>query len=219
MTKDRAIKVFLLDDHELVRRGLRDFLTDEHDFEVVGEAGSAEEALRTLETARPDVAVLDVRLPDGSGIEVCREIGSLWPEVKCLMLTSFADDRARLNAILAGAAGFVLKETKTVQLVRQMRRLAAGETLLDPGEAEVILGRLGEQTSSTLEKLSPQETRILALIGEGLSNREISDRLHLAEQTVKNYVSRLLAKLGVERRTQAALIASRTGSETDGSAV
>lgn len=199
-----------MDDHELVRRGLRDFLADEKDFEVVGDAGSAAEALELLETVSPDVAVLDVRLPESSGIEVCREIASRWPEVKCLMLTSFADDKARLNAVLAGAAGFALKETKTLELMGQMRRLAAGEKLIDSGEAEAILTRLGKQNSGdNLERLSPQETNILALIGEGLSNREISQELHLAEQTVKNYVSRLLAKLGLERRTQAALLADR----------
>ena len=211
----RSIKVFLLDDHELVRRGLRDFLADEEDFEVVGDAGSVAEALPLIGKAQPDVAVLDVRLPDGNGIEVCREITSRWPAVRCLMLTSFSDDAARLNAILAGASAFALKETKTIELVAQMRRLAAGEILLDPNETETILSRLGKTHSgSDLDRLSPQESRILELIGEGLSNREISERLHLAEQTVKNYVSRLLAKLRVERRTQAALLAARA-TETD----
>ena len=208
--RSRPIRVFLLDDHELVRRGLRDFLAEERDFEVVGEAGTAEEALDRIGDARPDVAILDVRLPDGNGIEVCREIGSLWPGIRCLMLTSFVDDRARLNAILAGASGFILKETKTTELVAAVRRLAAGETLLDPRETGSILSRLGEEQSmTTLERLSRQERKILALIGEGLSNREISEQLHLAEQTVKNYVSRILAKLGVGRRTQAALLTAR----------
>jgi two-component system, NarL family, response regulator DevR len=210
MTADK-IRVFLLDDHELVRRGLRDFLSDEQDFEVVGEAGTAAEALEKLGAAAPNVAILDVRLPDGSGIEVCREIRSRWPDVLCLMLTSFADERARLDAILAGASGYALKETKTTDLVTQVRRLAAGESLLDAHETQRILTSLAEEENNDrLSKLSEQERRVLDLIGEGLSNREIATELHLAEQTVKNYVSRLLAKLGVARRTQAALLAARS---------
>lgn len=213
MTGDK-IKVFLLDDHELVRRGLSDFLGDEEDFEVAGEAGTAAEALERIGSSNPDVAILDVRLPDGSGIEVCREIRSRWPDVLCLMLTSFADERARLDAILAGASGYALKETKTTDLVDQVRRLAAGESLLDAHETQRILTNLAEEESNDkLSKLSEQERKVLDLIGEGLSNREIAGELHLAEQTVKNYVSRLLAKLGVTRRTQAALLAARGPQE------
>jgi DNA-binding NarL/FixJ family response regulator len=211
---ERTITVFLLDDHELVRRGLRDFLAEEPDFEVVGEAGTAAAAIERIVETRPDVAILDVRLPDGTGIEVCREVRSRCPEVACLMLTSFPDKRARLDAILAGAAGYVLKETRTVDLVAQVRRLAAGETLIDPRATQRILVELGEERGADrLAGLSAQERNVLGLIGEGLSNREISDRLHLAEQTVKNYVSRLLAKLGVERRTQAALLSARLGHD------
>lgn len=210
MVDERTIRVVLVDDHELVRRGLRDFLSDEPDFEIVGEAGTATDALAAIGEHRPDVAVLDVRLPDGNGIEVCREIRSRWPEVKCLILTSFADDRALLNAVLAGASGYVLKETKTAALVSDIRKLASGSTLLDDATTRRLFKRMGQENAPSLTSLSPQEHRILNLIAEGLSNREIAERLHLAEQTVKNYVSRLLGKLGVARRTQAALLTART---------
>lgn len=213
MPNERTIRVVLVDDHELVRRGLRDFLSDEPDFEIVGEAGTAAEALMAVGGQRPDVAVLDVRLPDGNGIEVCREIRSRWPEVKCLILTSFADDRALLNAVLAGASGYVLKETRTATLVTDIRKLASGTSLLDDATTRRLFKRMGQENAPSLSKLSPQEHRILSLIGDGLSNREIAERLHLAEQTVKNYVSRLLGKLGVARRTQAALLTARNPAD------
>ena len=202
------ISVFLLDDHELVRRGLREYLEEEGDLEIVGEAGTAAEALDTIVDAAPDVAIIDVRLPDGNGIEVCREVRSRLPETKCLILTSFADDEAMIDAIVAGADGYVLKETKTSELVRDIRKLASGGSLMDPELTKEVLARAGEIKGRENE-LSPQEMRILELIGEGLTNRQIGERLHLAEQTVKNYVSRLMAKLGFERRVQAALYATR----------
>ncbi|MGH2805949.1 MAG: response regulator transcription factor [Actinomycetota bacterium] len=206
---DKRIGVFLLDDHELVRRGLREFLEEEGDIEIVAEAATAREALEKVEAAAPDVAVLDVRLPDGSGIEVCREIRSRLPDTRCLILTSYADDRAMFEAIVAGAAAYVLKETRASDLVEDIRRLARGETLLDTGAAQEVLERVrASGMSEPTAPLSPQEEKILDLIGEGLSNREIAQRLHLAEQTVKNYVSRLMAKLGFERRVQAALYAT-----------
>lgn len=206
--EDGRISVFLLDDHELVRRGLREFLEEEGDLEVVGEAGTAAEAIDVIAGTRPDVAIIDVRLPDGNGIEVCRDVRSQYPDTQCLILTSYADEQALFEAIVAGAAGYVLKETKTSELVRDIRRLAAGESLLDPELKRDVLARAGAASSRTAE-LSPQEERILELIGEGLTNRQIGERLHLAEQTVKNYVSRLMAKLGFERRVQAALYATR----------
>lgn len=208
----QTIRVFVLDDHELVRRGFINFLADEADFEVVGEADTGAAALEGIKKHKPEIAILDIRLPDMSGIEVCREIKARWPRIRCMMLTSFGDDQARLDALLAGADGYVLKDTKTADLVRDLRRLAGGEVLVEPGEIGAILARMGEDDAAdAFETLSPQERNILGLIGSGLSNREIADRLHLAEQTVKNYVSRLLAKLKVERRTQAALLAARAG--------
>ena len=205
---DGRIRVFLLDDHELVRRGLREFLEEEGDLEVVGEAGTATEAVDAISDVRPDVAIIDVRLPDGNGIEVCREIRSRHPEMNCLILTSYADEEALFDAIVAGASGYVLKETKTSELVRDIRKLAAGQSLLDPKVTKEVLARATADAARTAE-LSPQEERILELIGEGLTNRQIGERLHLAEQTVKNYVSRLMSKLGFERRVQAALYATR----------
>ncbi len=201
------IKVFLLDDHELVRRGLREFLEEEGDLEIVGEAGTAEEALRTIERSVPDVAILDVRLPDGNGIEVCREVRSRWPQTGCLILTSYADERALFDAIVAGAEGYVLKETRASDLVEDIRKLAAGGTLIDPALRRQVMAEVKSTGTEERATLSPQEERILELIGDGLSNREIAQRLHLAEQTVKNYVSRLMSKLGLERRVQAALYA------------
>ena len=205
-----VIRVFLLDDHEIVRRGLRDLLESAGDIEVVGEAGTAEEALGRIPATSPDVAVLDVRLPDGSGVEVCREVRSQLPGLACLMLTSFSDDDALFEAIMAGAAGYVLKQIRGNDLVTAIRRVARGESLLDPTITTKVLHRLRHpsEEDERLAKLTPQERRILDLIAEGLTNRQIAQRIHLAEKTVKNYVSNLLAKLGMERRTQAAVYAA-----------
>ena len=202
------IRIFLLDDHELVRRGLRDFLEEEGDLEVVGEAGTAGDALGGIESTNPDVAIIDVRLPDGNGVEVCREVRSRFPETKCLILTSYADEEALFGAIVAGASGYVLKETKTSDLVRDIRKVSDGQSLLDPKLTQEVMGR-ATSNAATAAQLSPQEERILELIGEGLTNRQIGERLHLAEQTVKNYVSRMMGKLGFQRRVQAALYATK----------
>lgn len=217
MTDASRIRVFLMDDHEVVRRGLADLLGMESDMEVVGEAGSKADALHRIPAARPDVAVLDVRLPDGSGVEVCRDIRSQLPEVRCLMLTSYADDEALFDAIMAGASGYVLKEIRGNDLVDAIRKVAAGKSLLDPVATQRVLDRLrkGEQHDSRLDGLSDQERRILELIGEGMTNRQIGESMHLAEKTVKNYVSSLLAKLGMERRTQAAAFAARLEAEQE----
>jgi DNA-binding NarL/FixJ family response regulator len=203
-----AVRVFLLDDHEVVRRGLRDLLEQDGDIEVVGEAGRADEALRRIPAVRPDVAVLDARLPDGSGIEVCREIRSSLPSVACLILTSYDDDEALFAAIMAGAAGYVLKQIRGTDLVDGVHRVARGQSLLDPAVTANVLTRLREGPPATdprFEALSDRERAVLTLIADGLSNREIGARLYLAEKTVKNHVSRLLAKLQMERRTQIAV--------------
>ena len=207
----QPIRVFLLDDHEIVRRGLRDLLESDGDIEVVGEAGSAEEAIRRIPALRADVAVLDGRLPDGSGIDVCREIRSRDPHVAALILTSYDDDEALFSAIMAGAAGYVLKQVRGRDLLDAVRRVAAGQSLLDPAVTQQVLDRLreGPKEDSALDALTEQERRVLELIGEGLTNRAIGERMFLAEKTVKNYVSSLLAKLGLERRTQAAVFASK----------
>jgi len=204
------IRVFLLDDHEVVRRGLRELLEAEDDLEVVGEAGSAEDAMARIPPTRPDVAVLDVRLPDGNGVEVCREIRSSHPEIQCLILTSFADDEALFQSIMAGAAGYVLKQIKGTDLVDAVRRVADGQSLLDPAVTSRVLERLRTppETDERLARLTEQERKILDLIADGLTNRQIAERVHLAEKTVKNYVSNLLTKLGMERRTQAAVYAA-----------
>lgn len=215
MTED--IRVFLLDDHEVVRRGIADLISLEKGMIVVGEAGSKAEALTRIPAARPDVAVLDVRLPDGTGVEVCREIRSALPDLKCLMLTSYADDEALFDAIMAGASGYVLKEIRGNDLVDAVRQVAAGKSLLDPAATQRVLDRLreGERHDDRLEGLSDQEQRILELIGDGLTNRQIGEAMHLAEKTVKNYVSSLLAKLGMQRRTQAAALAARMAVESE----
>lgn len=215
--RDDRIRVFLLDDHEVVRRGLADLIGLESDMVVVGEAGSKTDALHRLPASRPDVAVLDVRLPDGSGVEVCREIRSTLSEVRCLMLTSYADDEALFDAIMAGASGYVLKEIRGNDLITAIRQVAAGKSLLDPAATQRVLDRLrrGEQQDTRLDGLSDQERRILELIGEGMTNRQIGEAMHLAEKTVKNYVSSLLAKLGMERRTQAAAYAARIAAENE----
>jgi DNA-binding NarL/FixJ family response regulator len=207
----QPVKVFLLDDHEIVRRGVRDMLEAEGDIEVIGEAGTAESALARIPALRPDVAVLDVRLPDGDGVTVCREIRSKMPEVACLMLTSFADDDALMDAVMAGAAGYVLKQIRGTDLVGAVRTVATGQSMLDPRAAGQLMARLRGQAAKQdpLAGLTPQEKRILELIGDGLTNRQIGQQLFLAEKTVKNYISGLFAKLGMERRTQAAAYAAR----------
>jgi len=218
MTDDQStIRVFLADDHEVVRQGLRALLEAEPDIEVAGEASTAEEALSRIPPTRPTVAVLDVRLPDGDGVEVCREIRSRHPEIACLMLTSFADDEALFNSIMAGAAGYVLKQIKGTDLVDAVRKVAGGQSLLDPEVTTTVLERLrrGPEEDERLARLTDQERRILDLIAEGLTNRQIADRIHLAEKTVKNYVSNLLAKLGMERRTEAAVYAARLESKRE----
>jgi DNA-binding NarL/FixJ family response regulator len=206
-----GITVFLLDDHEIVRRGVKDMLEAETDITVIGEAGTAASALARIPALRPDVAVLDVRLPDGDGVTVCREIRSRMPAVACLMLTSFGDDEALFDAIMAGAAGYVLKQIRGTDLVGAVRTVARGESMLDPGAASKVLARMRDQATKAdpLAGLTPQERKILELIGEGLTNRQIGERMYLAEKTVKNYVSGLFVKLGMERRTQAAAYASR----------
>jgi DNA-binding NarL/FixJ family response regulator len=208
----RPIGVFLLDDHEIVRMGVRDLLEAEPDIQVVGEAGTAAAALARIPALRPDVAILDMRLPDGDGVEVCREVRSAMPEVACLILTSFGDDEALFKAVMAGAAGYVLKQIRGTDLVNAVRTVAAGQSMLDPQAAGKLMARLRDQPkkSDPLASLSPQERRILELIGEGLTNRQIGQRMYLAEKTVKNYVSGVFAKLGMERRTQAAAFAVRT---------
>jgi DNA-binding NarL/FixJ family response regulator len=206
-----GIKVFLLDDHEIVRRGVKDMLEAEPDIAVIGEAGTAASALARIPALMPDVAVLDVRLPDGDGVTVCREIRSRHPEVACLMLTSFGDDEALFNAIMAGAAGYVLKQIRGTDLVGAVRTIASGASMLDPEAASKVMARMRDEASrkDPLAGLTPQERKILELIGEGLTNRQIGERMYLAEKTIKNYVSALFVKLGMERRTQAAAYASR----------
>jgi len=210
-----AVRVFLLDDHEIVRRGVKELLEADGDLEVVGEAGTAGEAMARIPPTRPDVAVLDVRLPDGDGVQVCREIRSAHPEIQCLMLTSFSDDEALFDAIMAGAAGYVLKQIRGTDLVGAVRTIASGQSLLDPEAASRVMQRMRDQAqrSDPLAGLTEQERRILELIGEGLTNRQIGERLFLAEKTVKNYVSALFAKLGMERRAQAAAYAARVFDE------
>ena len=205
------IRVFLLDDHEVVRRGLRDLLEAGGDIEVVGESGSAAEAERRIPALRPDVAVLDARLPDNSGIDVCREVRSRDATIACLILTSFDDDEALFNAVMAGAAGYVLKQIRGTDLLDAVRRVAAGQSLLDPIVAERVMNRLlvGPPQDPRLAALTQQERRILAHIAQGLTNRQIAEDMYLAEKTVKNYVSSLLAKLGMQRRTQAAVFATK----------
>ena len=205
------IRVFLLDDHEIVRRGLKELLESEGDIVVVGESGLAQEATRRIPALRPHVAVLDGRLPDGSGIDVCREIRSKNPEIAALILTSYDDDDALFSAILAGAAGYVLKQVRGNDLVETVRRVAAGQSTLDPAVTQQVLDRLrrGPDEDPALAPLTTQERRILELIGEGMTNRQIGEAMFLAEKTVKNYVSALLSKLGLERRTQAAVFAAK----------
>ena len=202
--------MFLLDDHEVVRRGLRELIEAEEDLVVVGEAGTAEEAYGRIPATSPNVAVLDVRLPDGDGVEVCREIRSKHPEIACLMLTSFADDDALFAAIMAGAAGYVLKQVRGSDLVDGIRRVGRGESLLDPAVTTQVLERLRHRPEEDeLAGLTDQERKLLDLIAEGLTNRQIGERMYLAEKTVKNYVSNLLSKMGMSRRAEAAAYAAR----------
>jgi DNA-binding NarL/FixJ family response regulator len=204
------VNVFLVDDHEVVRRGVRELLENEEDMLVVGEAGNQAEALAAIPRAHPDVVLLDVRLPDGDGIEICREIRSSTPDIACLMLTSYADDEAFLGAIIAGASGYVLKQIRGNDLVTSVRKAASGESLLDPLLVKQARARLGRDLEDErLRPLSPQERRILELIAEGMTNREISETMFLAEKTVRNYVSNLLLKLGMKHRTEAAIFAVR----------
>jgi two-component system response regulator DevR len=207
----KTIRVFLLDDHELVRRGIRELLEGEGDIEVVGESGSAQEAARRIPALRPDVAILDGRLPDGSGIDVCRDIRSVDPSIKALILTSYDDDDALFSAIMGGAAGYILKQVRGNDFVDIVRRVAAGQSMLDPAMTAQVLERVrsGPPKDKALEGLTEQEQRILELIGEGLTNRQIAERMYLAEKTVKNYVSSMLAKLGLTSRTQAAIFATK----------
>ena len=209
---DRQIRIFLLDDHEIVRRGLRDLFEAAGDFVVVGESGSAVEAQSRIPALRPDVAVLDGRLPDGSGVDVCRNVRSVDPSIRALILTSYDDDEALFAAIMAGASGYVLKQIAGTALVDAVRRVAAGQSLLDPAVTHRVLERLRagpDNEPDELSELTAQERKILELIAEGLTNRQIAERIFLAEKTVKNYVSSILMKLGLERRTQAAVLASK----------
>lgn len=206
------IRVFLLDDHEVIRRGIKDLLEDEDDIVVVGESGLADEARRRIPALRPHVAILDGRLPDGSGIDVCRDVRSVDPSIAALILTSFDDDDALFSAIMAGASGYLLKQVRSADLVETVRQVAAGKSMLDPAVTAQVLERIrtGPKTNSAFDHLTDHERRILELIGEGLTNRQIGKEMHLAEKTVKNYVSSLLAKLGLESRTQAAILVTRT---------
>jgi two-component system, NarL family, response regulator DevR len=209
------VRVFLVDDHEVVRRGLVELLGSDPELEVVGEAGSVGEAMVKIPALAPDVAVLDVRLPDGNGIELCRDLLSDLPDLRCLMLTSYTSDEAMLDAILAGASGFVVKDIKGMALAQAIKDVGAGKSLLDNRAAAALMAKLrgAAERTDPLSGLSDQERRLLALLGEGLTNKQIAARMFLAEKTVKNYVSRLLAKLGMERRTQAAVFASKLDQE------
>ncbi|RJO73677.1 DNA-binding response regulator [Nocardia panacis] len=206
------ITVFLVDDHAIVRRGVADLIRAEPDLVLIGEAADVSHALARIPALAPDIAVLDVRLPDGNGIELCRELLDRLPGLRCLILTSFTDEQAMLDAILAGASGYVVKDIGTVELVDAIREVGAGHSLLDNRAAATLMSRLREEAAtktSPLAELTEQERTLLGLLGEGLTNRQIGARMFLTEKTVKNYVSRVLSKLGVERRTQAALIAAK----------
>ncbi len=218
---DKPITVFLVDDHEIVRTGVRAMLNAQEDIEVIGETASAADAPRRIRQSRPDVVVLDVRMPDGSGVDVCRDIKSESPDLAVLMLTSFADDEALFNSIMAGASGFVLKQVRGNDLVTSIRTVARGRSLLDQGIHDRVVRRLRGETNdpdeALLGSLTERERRIVELIAEGKTNRQIADEIHLAEKTVKNYVSNILAKLGMARRSEAAAFAARlTSSASDG---
>ena len=210
------VRVFLVDDHEVVRRGLADLLASDPELEVVGDAGSVSEAKVRIAALKPDVAVLDVRLPDGSGIELCRDLLSELPELRCLMLTSFTSDEAMLEAILAGASGYVVKDIRGMELASAIKDVGAGKSLLDNRAAAALMAKLrgSAERQDPLSGLTDRERTLLELLSEGLTNRQIATRMFLAEKTVKNYVSRLLAKLGMERRTQAAVFASKLGQRS-----
>ncbi|WP_172650861.1 response regulator [Rhodococcus opacus] len=206
------ITVFLVDDHEVVRRGIAELLSGDPELTVIGEAGTCEQALARIPALRPDVAVLDIRLPDGNGIELCRDLRSLLPELRCLMLTSFGDEQAMVDAILAGARGYALKDIRGTELTDAVRDVGSGKSLLDTRAATALMNQLRAAPSAeenAVAGLTPQERTLLELLGEGLTNRQIAERMFLAEKTIKNYVSRLMAKLGVERRTQAAILAAK----------
>ncbi|HEY0645346.1 MAG TPA: response regulator transcription factor [Nocardioides sp.] len=207
----RRIRVYILDDHEIVRRGITELLERSGDIVVVGESGSAREAVRSLPDLHPDVAILDGRLPDGSGIDVCRDVRSVDPSIKALILTSYDDDNALLAAVVAGASGYLIKQIRGTDLVDSVRRVASGQTMLDPAMTALVLERIRRcpDEQDDLRVLTPQQRRILDLVGEGLTNREIARRMLLSEKTVKNYVSSMLAKLGFTSRTQAAVFAAR----------
>lgn len=215
-----VITVFLVDDHEVVRRGLVDLLSGDPELTVVGEAGSVAEAMARIPAVRPDVAVLDVRLPDGSGIDLCRDLRAAHDELRCLILTSFTDEQSMLDAILAGASGYVVKDIRGMELATAIKDVGAGKSLLDNRAAAALMSKLRQDTAppedDRLRDLSATERTLLDLLGEGLTNREIGARMFLAEKTVKNYVSRLLAKLGLHRRTQAALLAAELRQKHDG---
>ncbi|MFC9773555.1 MULTISPECIES: response regulator [unclassified Pseudarthrobacter] len=207
------LRVFILDDHELVRQGLKDLLEGEG-FVVVGESGSAAEATRRIPALRPDISILDGRLPDGTGIEVCRDVRSLDPRLNCLILTSYDDEQAIRGAVLAGAAGYILKQIRSDDLLAGIRKASTGASLFEPGVRERIVSGLARTpTDPRMEGLSAQEKKVLSLVGQGLTNRQIGEELFLAEKTVKNYVSSILAKLGFERRTQAAVFVTRNSQE------
>ena len=210
-----TIRVFLLDDHEIVRRGVRELLEAQDDIEVVGEAGTAVEGVSRIPATKPDVAIIDMRLPDGNGVEVCREVRSIDSSIQCVILPSFSDDEALFDSIMAGAAGYLLKQIDGNDLVEAIRTVASGQSLLDPTLTTRVLERLrsGPEEDPRLARLTDQERKILDLIAEGLTNRQIGERLFLAEKTVKNYVSNLLAKLGMERRTEAAVFATKLASK------
>jgi two-component system, NarL family, response regulator DevR len=211
MTESRKVRVYLLDDHEVVRQGLRALLESHEDIEVVGESGSAVDAAHRIPALRPDVAVLDARLPDGSGIEVCRTVRAVDPSIQGLILTSYDDDEALFAAIMAGASGYVLKQIRGADLIEAVRQVADGKSLIDPSMTAKVLERVRhpQTVAPELADLTEQERKLLALIAEGLTNRQIGERMFLAEKTVKNYVSSILSKLNLERRTQAAVLASR----------
>ncbi|MGB9223583.1 response regulator [Mycobacterium sp.] len=210
------VKVFLVDDHEVVRRGLADLLVSDAELEVIGDAGSVSEAMVRIPALKPDVAVLDVRLPDGNGIELCRDLLSELPDLRCLMLTSFTSDEAMLEAILAGASGYVVKDIRGMELAQAIKDVGAGKSLLDNRAAAALMAKLrgAAEQNDPLSGLTERERTLLGLLSEGLTNRQIAARMFLAEKTVKNYVSRLLAKLGMERRTQAAVFASKLGQQS-----